>query len=489
MSQKNLPRLAATVGVVATLAGCALGGPSGPALGGRGVQVLEKAFSSGSREAIVSYRYQSPADLTRLVDAGMDVWGVDSDRRIAYGQVSPAQLTELRRRPDAVQVETGPHIYNSFDKGYHTYDTMLEDLTKLSASRPDICKLVDLGPTWETTKGKANRRIWGLHISKGDASAKPGVIYLGNHHAREIVTPEISLNVAHMIVDQEGKDPAMTAAVQDLDIWVVPMVNPDGHALAALGNDWRKNTNAGNLFFDVGPYGAGVDLNRNYAHHWGEGGASTRPQDPTFRGAGPGSEPETQAVMKLASSRPFTFLMTYHSFSNLILWPWGYTDEAPPSKEMIAVGQQLGKLSGYKPQQSKDLYRTSGDLTDWAFGARGILSYTTEIGSWGDGFDPPYREVTRFWRENEPGARLLLQLADRPAAINGPEVRVEAGRISAPGARRIEVFRGRKGTPGTGQALAEGSLVATGRGPRQLVYVQAQGTDGQWGPSTATWSD
>ncbi|MEB3298462.1 MAG: M14 family metallopeptidase [Candidatus Sericytochromatia bacterium] len=488
MRPKSFARLAATLGTLAVLAGCYFQGGTGTALGGRGVQVLEKAFATGSREAIVSYRYQSAADLTRMVDSGMDVWGVDSNRKVAYGRVTRDQLNALRQRPDAVQIETGPQIYNDFDEGYHTYSTMLEDLRNLAASRPDICDLVDLGPTWETTAGKAQRRIWALHIHRGDASSRPGVIYLGNHHAREIVTPEISLNIAHMIVDQEGKDPAMTAAVQDLDIWVVPMVNPDGHALAAQGHDWRKNTNLGNLLLDLGPTGPGVDLNRNYAHHWGEGGASTNPQAPTFRGSGPGSEPETQAVMKLVSSRPFSFLMTYHSYSNLILWPWGYSDQPPPSTELVAIGQKLGQLSGYKPQQSKDLYRTSGDLTDWSYGARGILSYTTEIGSFRDGFDPPYREVARFWRENEPGARLLLQLADRPSAIAGPEVRMEDGVVSAPGARRIEVFIGRKGQPGTGMAIAQG-VRPSFRGPRQLVYLHAQGADGQWGPATAAWSD
>ncbi|MBM3276046.1 MAG: hypothetical protein FJZ00_12915, partial [Candidatus Sericytochromatia bacterium] len=146
-----------------------------------------------------------------------------------------------------------------------------------------------------------------------------------------------------------------------------------------------------------------------------------------------------------------------------------------------------GQLSGYKPQQSKDLYRTSGDTTDWAFGSQGILAYTTEIGSWRDGFDPPYSRVAAFWKENEPGARYLLKTADDPGAVFGPEIKLlPGGRVEAPQGATVEAFVGRVGAEGTGLKV-NGTLPKLSG--RQLIYVRARSADGRVGPTEVTWSN
>ncbi len=473
---------AATLGIVA---GCGL--PVQTQLQGLDTRWMESAFASGKQVVRVAVEYKNANYLTKLADAGMDVWGVDDKTKQAFGTLTKGQAGVLKGL--GLAAKPAPErlrAFNNFDKGYHTYDSMLADLRGLASKAGEISELADLGPSYETLKGKSDRRVWGLHIHKGDASAKPGVVFLANHHAREIATPEIALNVAHMLIDGYGTDAEITAAVDNRDIWVVPMVNPDGHARAAKGEDWRKNTDPEKSLVGAfwGAYGPGVDLNRNYTFHWGEGGASSNPDDPTFRGKGAGSEPESQAVMKLVSSRKFAYLMTYHSFSNLILWPWGYTDDAPPDPRLPAVGKKLGQMSGYKPQQSKDLYRTSGDTTDWAFGSQGILSYTTEMGSWGDGFDPPYSKVAAFWKENEPGARYLLKTAENPGAVFGPEIKVAAdGSVSAPKGATVEATADRP----TGSAIRiNGRLPQLGG--KRLVYVRARIGDGPWGPTEVAWS-
>jgi carboxypeptidase T len=280
------------------------------------------------------------------------------------------------------------------------------------------------------------------------------------------------------------------------------MVNPDGHKLASEGVDWRKNTNlttGGGSDFEDGPSGPGVDLNRNYGYKWGMPGASNQPSNATFRGPSAFSEPETQAMKKLIETRDFTFLMTYHSFSNLILWPWGYQDAPPPDKRLAPIGMQLGKLSGYKPEQSCQLYATSGDTTDWAFGEHGILAYTTEIGSYGDGFDPPYSKMPTFWKQNEPGVRLLLTLADNPAHIFGPavtEVATRGGAVTAnlpKGAVEAEAFVGKAGADGTGLASRADSngnavfQIPSDAGGR-LMLVHAKDAKGNWGPLKAVFT-
>ncbi|MBM3269452.1 MAG: zinc carboxypeptidase [Candidatus Sericytochromatia bacterium] len=364
----------------------------------------------------VTLAYKDRATLQRIADSAVDLEVVDTERRVARARVTRAQTAWLGTLGVSVQPDPQPVRLEAFDPSYHTYETLVRDMRALADAHPDICTLVDLGPTWETTKGKADRRVWGLHVKKGDASARPALAFIANQHSREIVTPEIALLLARKLVEGYGTDPEYTTFVDSRDIWIVPMVNPDGHARVVKGEDWRKNTDSDPVpgFGNVAAYGLGTDLNRNFPFHWGEKGASNDPENPTFRGRGPGSEPETQAISKLLQSRKFTFLMSYHSYSNLIMWPWGYSDAPPPDPRLPAIGKKLGALTGYRPQQSKDLYLTSGGITDFAFGQLGALAFTTEIGSWNDGFLPPHSRVAQFWKENEPAARYLLKTAAQP---------------------------------------------------------------------------
>jgi hypothetical protein len=485
----------------AVLAGCGKLPMPSQAAGPRDLGPLTAAAFKGGKPAVVSVAFKTRKELASYVNAGLEVWYVDQDAKKAFGQISAQELPAVQKLGASLRIVQGPGIYNDFDGGYHDYDELKAELEALAAKHPDLAKLSDVGDGWEKTQGKGNRDILALRIGKGDASGKPGVLFCGNHHAREIVTPEIVLLIAKMLLDGYGKDPELTHFVENRDILLVPMVNPDGHRLAEEGNDWRKNTNllsGGGSSFGGGPNGPGIDLNRNYGFKWGLPGASANPSSATFRGQGPFSEPETQAMKRLIDSRKWQFLMTYHSFSNLILWPWGYTDAPPPDKRIAPIGMQLGKLSGYKPQQSVQLYPTSGDTTDYAFGEHGILAYTTEIGTWGDGFDPPYAKLPAFWKQNEPGARLLLKLADNPGHVFGPALAGAAVRggqleIGAPGgAVEVEAFVGRAGADGTGAK----SPVANGRAvlptpPRAgngLVLVHARDAKGNWGPFEAVFN-
>lgn len=488
--------------VATVTAGCSLVGAPPPVSlpGPRDLGPVTAASFSGNRPAVVSVTYAARTELSRMVDAGLEIWYVDQDAKRAYGQVAADALPALQRLGAQLRMVQAPGVYNDFDRGYHTYDEIKQIMTGMAAKHADKARLVDIGDGWEKTQGKSDRDILALQIGKGDKSGKPAILLCGNHHAREIVTPEIVLKIAEMLLEGSASDPDLAHYVENRDIWLIPMVNPDGHRLAAKGVDWRKNTDntaGGGSDYSSGPNGPGVDLNRNYGFKWGLPGASPSAKAPTFRGPGPFSEPETQAIKNLVESRKWAFLMTYHSFSNLILWPWGHTNAAPPDKRLAPIGQKLGALAGYRPQQSVKLYPTSGDTTDWAFGAHGILSYTTEIGSWGDGFDPPYAKLPKFWKQNEPGARLLLQLADNPAHIFGPElteVAVRGGAIEVNAERgsiEVEAFVGKAGPDGSGAKVpvVNGRALIPGdvRSPNGLVLLHARDAKGAWGPIKAVF--
>src|SRR5213075_1383718 len=122
----------------------------------------------------------------------------------------------------------------------------------------------------------------------------------------------------------------------------------------------------------------GVDLNRNYAWGWGGGGASANPGDETYRGPSAFSEPESRAVKAFVEARPnLKVLLSYHTFSELILYPWGGSDDQIPDeksrKAFINMSAEMAKMTGYTPEQSSELYIATGDTCDWAWGEKGIF--------------------------------------------------------------------------------------------------------------------
>jgi carboxypeptidase T len=483
--------LVLTLVSASVLTGCSLADQGRSLLGGD-TPSGPVAFTHSSGKAAVLLHYGDRDKLTQLMGSGLDLWSVDNAKRQAMAAATPAQVEQAKRLGMRVSQLPDKRLFNRFDAGYQTYEQIATQLRGLAQRRPDLASMVDLGDSWEKTQTRADRDILALKVGKG--TGKPVVLFAACHHPRELVTPEMVLRMAHLLIDQYGQDPEITAWVDTREIWLVPMVNPDGHALASKGQNQRKNTN------DVsgGKRRVGVDLNRNYATAWGTVGDSPQPESDTFRGKNPFSEPETQAMRDLMTAKKPVFLLTFHSFSNMVLWPWDHKNEPAPDPRLSAIGKELGKLSGYKAQQGSELYLNGGDDVDWAFEKLGTLSYTIEIGSWNDGFDPPYARVDRFWQENRPMMLYALKVADRPAqvfgpALSDPEVTAAGIRVrSEVPLQRAEAFLGVPGASGTGMPLSVSGLEAHGTlalpESRQLLWIHARGENGEWGPWEVTWS-
>ncbi len=483
--------LVLTLVAASVLAGCSLADQGRSLLGGE-PESGPVAFTHSSGLAAVTLRYGNRDKLTQLLGSGIDLWSVDNDLMEAQAALNPAQIETARKLGMGISQLPDRRLFNRFDAGYHTYEQVASKLRALAQKRGDIATIVDLGDSWEKTQKRADRDLLALKIGKG--SGKPVVLFAACHHARELATPEMVLRMAELLIGQYGVDPEITAWVDTREIWLVPMVNPDGHALATRGDSQRKNTN------DVsgGKRRVGVDLNRNYATAWGTVGDSPHPESDTFRGTAPFSEPETKAMRDLMTAKKPVFLLTFHSYSNMVLWPWDHKDASPLDPRLPAIGKEFGKLSGYVAQQGSELYLNGGDDVDWAFETLGTLSYTIEVGSRSDGFDPPYSRVDRFWNENRPMMLYALKVADRPAGVFGPALRdlavTEAGilvRSESP-VERAEAFLGTPGASGTGIPLAIAGNEARGQfattASRQLLWVHARGRNGEWGPWEVTWS-
>jgi carboxypeptidase T len=177
---------------------------------------------------------------------------------------------------------------------------------------------------------------------------------------------------------------------------------------------WRKNRRQ-NADGSIG-----VDPNRNYGYMWGTLNINTSshvPSDPTYVGPRAFSEPETQAVRNLVARELFRGVITYHSYSQLILYPWGYTSEPIPDASDLSTMTKLAKrmqqlIRGvhgetYTPQQSSQLYPTAGDTTDWTYGEYGIPSFTIELrpdSPENGGFILPPEQIQPTFEENLPAA-------------------------------------------------------------------------------------
>lgn len=311
-------------------------------------------------------------------------------------------------------------------RAYHSLAGMEAELQTIATTYPNITKLSVIGLSHQ------GRNIYLLEISDnpGVDEGEAEVLFTGLHHAREWPSLEMGLHICNELTQGYGSDPGITTQVDSRRIFVIPCVNPDGYYYCHdQGNDWRKNRH---YFSQYGTYG--VDLNRNYGGStngaadgdWGSIGAGSvthYPDYETYCGPGAFSEFEAQAVRDFIKTHKIVCGLTYHTYSELVLWPWGYNGnvQTPDNALLASIGQGIasritGQYGGtYAPSQSSGLYPTTGDTTDWAYGysfyEMGISNFMYTIEMCVE-FHPPASALPQILSENWDGAYYLLQQAD-----------------------------------------------------------------------------
>ncbi|MBM3276108.1 MAG: hypothetical protein FJZ00_13225, partial [Candidatus Sericytochromatia bacterium] len=162
-----MKKLAVGLVVLSCLTGCSAAPWSGLLASG-----IDKA---GTRAKTVTepvlLTVRDRATLQRIADSDIDLQAVDADHGLARAKVTQAQKAWLAKLGIAVQADSQPVRLEGFDPRFHTYDTLVRDIKALAEAHPAICTAVDLGPTWETSKGKADRRVWALHVAKGESAS------------------------------------------------------------------------------------------------------------------------------------------------------------------------------------------------------------------------------------------------------------------------------------------------------------------------------
>lgn len=356
-----------------------------------------------------------------IANTGAAIEIVQDDYVIAYG--NDVELEKIQKL-GWLQASSNLAEEKDFpikDSIYHNYSELTAELQQLANKNPDLVQLTSIA---KTTEG---RDIWAIRISSDLAHAdqKAAAIYMGGHHAREHLSVELPLMWAQYLIEQyRAQNNRIVSLINSRDIHIIPTVNPDGMEYDIKDGNykmWRKNriANSDGTF--------GVDLNRNYGYQWGTGGSSSNTNSETYKGSKPFSEIETVAIKNYIESHVnITTLLTFHSYSKLILYPWGHKYDSMDIANDLAVHETMAKKmaewNGYTPEQSSALYIASGDTTDWSYGAHKIISFTFELdpssnGFGGGGFYPSPDVIKPVFQKNLEPCLYLLEYADNPYRV------------------------------------------------------------------------
>jgi hypothetical protein len=282
--------------------------------------------------------------------------------------LTPAEVETLRRAGfDVVPAPAAPPEEGSQAEGalasWTPYAQMRSDYEAYAAAHPAIAQFRVTG---QSVRG---RDIFALRISDNVQveEDEPEVVFWANIHGDEFASGEIAYRWAMELLDAYGIDPALTGYVDDLEIWVIPLLNPDGHE-----NGTRENMN-------------GVDLNRDFGWNWDGWGGST----------GAYSQPETRSLQEFCLEENVSLSATLHCEGNIFLYPWCHSPHDVPEQDLVvAVGGLYANAANYTLIKSWDDYETHGELLDLIHGGYGSLCYTAEISNSLQQFDDSYARNT-----------------------------------------------------------------------------------------------
>lgn len=355
----------------------------------------------------------------RIVNAGIPIDGVATDSVTIYGtEADLKKIDKLGIRAEVEEAFDDDRSFPATDADFHDYTETISELDKLATDYPNLVKRISIGKSLE------GRELAGVRISSGgEDDSRPTAVFVGCHHAREHLSVEVPLKIAKYLTSQYSTNSRVKSLLDEVEVWIVPMVNPDGAEYdIATGSYryWRKNRrNNGDGTF-------GVDLNRNYGGSgFGGPGSSTTTSSDIYHGPEAFSEPETQAVRDFVRARKrATVLLTFHTFSELVLWPWGHTDEPIANdtdrKVFETMGKKMATWNGYTPEKSSDLYLASGDTTDWAYEELKLFAFTFELSPssmFAGGFYPGAKAIEPTFEANLEPVLYLIEHAPNPYAV------------------------------------------------------------------------
>lgn len=327
-------------------------------------------------EFVVRFDVSSPEEIGELLDLGYTIRGVFGTRVEAL--LTSEELEEARALgldPELVYTDPSERFwFLDGDEDFHDYEAMTAELEQIAADHPEIAALYDYGQSVE------GRTIWALRVTDNvDIEENEAEVrYTGLHHGDELMSCEMPLGLANYLTDNYGVVPEITDLVDTREIWIVPMVNPDGRE----ATPWPTRRNANN-----------VDLNRDYGYMWNGSGSSW----------GYYSQPETQAMRQLAYDHPAVLSLSYHTSGDIVNYVWNYKPQLTPDQDLILqLSEAYAAYNGYWVTNGHAWYQTRGDANDFAYGCLGDIDWTIELAN---------SNIPHVWDINRDGMMVMLEEA------------------------------------------------------------------------------
>jgi hypothetical protein len=347
---------------------------------------------ASQQDTIVQVEFPDLQTLDQFLDRHPDTQ-VRTERRIVRPElrVSAAGLAELQRRGYPLRIVragldagadslTSLQARNQIDTSLYTFQAHQDSLAALMTRYPNVTRMITIGHSL------LNRPIHAFEVSDNPQvhEDEPVLLLVATIHSNEGVGTDVTHAFLRTLLAGYGVDAAATSMVDNSEIWVVPLLNPDGWMLLESGTlrDWRENCadNNGDGVFEGSA--DGVDLNRNFSIHW-EIGTDTLSTLPTYRGPFPFSEPETSVLRDLMLEIRPTMVLSYHQHGDVVIIPWLFNGHATPdSMTYRALASRIAAATTNSAGGPFGWYedaRTAGFLEEWVYGVQGGFCFTVEV--------------------------------------------------------------------------------------------------------------
>ncbi|UCB52877.1 MAG: hypothetical protein JSV10_01945 [Candidatus Zixiibacteriota bacterium] len=283
--------------------------------------------------------------LDDLISKGYDV-------EVVYGSAEERNVTLFGR---------------NWDRQFHSYNDMVTEMLQAASDHSSIMILDTLGYSIQ------GRMILGAKVSGNPTleENEPEFRIIGNHHGNEYMSVEMGMLMLEYLTDNYGSIPQVTHLVDDLEIWIIPMMNPDGRTAGTRGN------------------AAGVDLNRDYGYIW--------------NGYTPGifSQPETRVIREHGLKNNFSISLSFHTSGDIVNHVWNYKDfPVADSAFVVDISEEYGSYNGYWVVEGYNWYQTYGDCNDWSYGSRSSIDATIETSN---------SNITGVWNLNRNAMLAMME--------------------------------------------------------------------------------
>ncbi|MBN3034727.1 MAG: PKD domain-containing protein [Bacteroidales bacterium] len=343
---------------------------------------LAQGWRPGEMQVLVGIQSPEQAEMLAFMGVSFEWMGTETGQVRAY--LVPDELERIRQSgmDYSVEVEDLNRHYENYwlsEDFYHSYQQIIDLADSLEQSFPSICKKHLFG------QSVAGRQLAALKISDnvGTDEPEPEVMFDGGIHGDEIGCSENVIRFARDLCLDYGVDPTTTDLVNNREIWLYLMVNPDGRV-----NMSRYNNN-------------GVDLNRDWCYMWDSWGGSP----------GACSQVESKALRDCMYGNQFVVHTTYHSGTEFISYPWSYRSNPTPDQAHIdQLAALYSSVSGYSNlpygQGYSGMYAINGSTKDGNYGIMGSISWSLEISN---SKQPPASQIMLYYNRNYPSMMTLIE--------------------------------------------------------------------------------